>query len=172
MNKSNLISNYYMGKSVIVTGGSGSVGKSLVHKLVHDLPTAKVRVIDNNESELFDMEQQYAESDKVDFMHVDICDEVELMRSFCGMDFCVHAAALKHVPSCEKSPFGAVKVNIIGIQNIITAAHKANLKKVLFTSSDKAVSPPNVKDYLLQPILCQPVLVRIRNFLVLVLVMS
>lgn len=139
-----LICDFYKGKSVIVTGGAGSVGKALVEKLVNELPTKKVRVIDNNESELFDMEQHYSGNDKVDFMHVDICDELELMRSFCGMDFCVHSAALKHVPSCEKSPFGAVKVNIFGIQNIITAAQKANLKKVLFTSSDKAVSPPNV----------------------------
>lgn len=140
----NSVVNFYKGKSIVVTGGAGSVGKALVEKLVNDLPTSRIRVIDNNESELFDMEQQYAGNKRVDFMHVDICDEVELMRSFCGMDFCVHAAALKHVPSCEKSPFGAVKVNILGIQNVITAAQKAKLQKVLFTSSDKAVSPPNV----------------------------
>lgn len=141
---SSQVLDFYKDKSVIVTGGAGSVGKELVKKLVEDLPTSKVRVIDNNESELFDMEQQYSDNSKVDFMHVDICDEVELMRSFCGMNLCVHTAALKHVPSCEKSPFGAVKVNIFGIQNVITAAQKANIDKVLFTSSDKAVSPPNV----------------------------
>lgn len=137
------IEGFFEDKSIVVTGGAGSVGKALVEKLL-TLPIKKVRVIDNNESELFDMEQQYANNEKVDIMHVDICDEIELNRAFCGMDMCVHAAALKHVPSCEKSPFGAVKVNIFGIQNVIIAAQKANLEKVLFTSSDKAVSPPNV----------------------------
>ncbi len=137
------IEQYFKGKKIVVTGGVGSVGKALVEKLI-ELPTEYVRVIDNNESGLFDMEQSYRGVEKVDFMHVDICDEIELNRSFTDMDMCVHSAALKHVPSCEKAPFGAVKVNITGAQNIILAAQKANLERVLFTSSDKAVSPPNV----------------------------
>ena len=134
---------YFSGKRVVVTGGVGSVGVEIVRQLLA-LDVAAVRVIDNNESALFEMEQAHRDEPRAEFYHCDICDEREMMRTFAGMDICFHAAALKHVPSCERSPFSAVNVNILGVEILARVALANNLEKVLFTSSDKAVNPTNV----------------------------
>jgi len=134
---------FFSGKRIVVTGGVGSVGAELVAQLLA-FDVNLVRVIDNNESALFDMEQHYRAEKRVEFFHCDICDEREMMRTFAEMDLCFHAAALKHVPSCERSPFSAVNVNILGCEVVGRAALANNLQKVLFTSSDKAVIPTNV----------------------------
>ena len=134
---------FFSGKRVIVTGAVGSVGRSIVSRLL-TLDVERIRVIDNNESGLFDMEQEYAGNDRVEFFMCDICDEREMMRVFAGTDLCFHAAALKHVPSCERSPFSAINVNIMGCEIVSRAALANDLERVLFTSSDKAVNPTNV----------------------------
>ena len=134
---------FFTGKRIIVTGGVGSVGRSILTQLLA-LDVEKVRIVDNNESGLFDMEQEYAGNDRVEFFICDICDEREVMRVFAGMDLCFHAAALKHVPSCERSPFSAINVNITGCEVVSRAALANGLERVLFTSSDKAVNPTNV----------------------------
>lgn len=134
---------FFTGKRVIVTGGVGSVGRSLLNQLLA-FDVERVRIIDNNESGLFDMEQEFAGNDRVEFFICDICDEREMTRVFAGMDLCFHAAALKHVPSCERSPFSAINVNITGCEVVSRAALANGLERVLFTSSDKAVNPTNV----------------------------
>lgn len=134
------------GKRIVVTGGVGSVGRAIVEKLAAS-PVGHVRVIDNNESGLFDMEMDLAGPKGkagLDFFHADITDEREMRRTFDGMDLCFHCAALKHVPSCERSPFSAVKVNIEGVEVVGRVAQMQGLEKVIFTSSDKAVNPTNV----------------------------
>lgn len=134
------------GKRIVVTGGVGSVGREIVMKLAQS-DVAQVRVIDNNESGLFDMEMEFAGRSggpTVDFFHCDITDMREMRRTFAGMDVCFHCAALKHVPSCERSPFSAVKVNIEGAEVVGRVAQEEGLEKVIFTSSDKAVNPTNV----------------------------
>ena len=134
------------GKRIVVTGGVGSVGREIVAKLMAS-DAAHVRVIDNNESALFDMEMENvggAGGPTLDFFHCDITDEREMRRTFASMDLCFHCAALKHVPSCERSPFSAVKVNIEGAEVVGRVAQWNNLEKVIFTSSDKAVNPTNV----------------------------
>ncbi|TPW25980.1 polysaccharide biosynthesis protein [Pararhizobium mangrovi] len=143
MQISNTRYEFFAGKRVIVTGGVGSVGKEIVKQLLN-LDVATVRVIDNDENGLFEMEQAYLQHKSVEFYHCDICDEHEMMRTFSDMEYCFHAAALKHVPSCERNPFGAVNVNVIGSETVIRAALHNGLRKVLFTSSDKAVNPTNV----------------------------
>jgi len=137
------ISGFFKGQRVIVTGGVGSVGSEIVRKL-SKLDVATIRVIDNNESGLFDMEQQYRDDPRVEFFLADITDEREMRRTFSGMDYCLHLAALKHVPSCERSPFAAVSVNIQGVELVGRVSVENGLKKVVFTSSDKAVNPTNV----------------------------
>lgn len=134
---------YFKGKRVVVTGGIGSVGQSIVNQLLR-IGVRTVRVVDNNESGLFDLEMSSVEESRVEFYHADICDAIELDRTFGGMDCCFHTAALKHVPSCERSPFSAVNTNIIGVSSVIRAALNNGLDRVLFTSSDKAVNPTNV----------------------------
>ncbi|MGJ8546869.1 MAG: polysaccharide biosynthesis protein [Sulfitobacter sp.] len=137
------IKSYFTNKKVVVTGGVGSVGREIVEQLLK-LGVQHVRVVDNNESGLFDLEMAYADHDNIDFYLADITDEREISRTFTNMDLCFHSAALKHVPSCERSPFSAVNVNITGCEVIGRAAIDAGLEKVIFTSSDKAVNPTNV----------------------------
>lgn len=134
---------FFQNQKIVVTGGTGSVGKEIVAKLIA-LKPGLIRVIDNNESALFDMETVYQAESNVEFFHCDITDIREMRRTFAGMDYCFHCAALKHVPSCERSPFSAVSVNIQGSEIVGQAAIENNLKKVIFTSSDKAVNPTNV----------------------------
>ena len=133
----------FEGKRILVTGGVGSIGAEITRQLVRE-GAATVRVIDNNESGLFELEQSYRDHAQVECICCDVSDEHEMMRVLAGMDFCFHAAALKHVPSCERSPFSAVNVNIDGVENVIRAAMATGLQRVLFTSSDKAVNPTNV----------------------------
>ncbi|WP_340110627.1 polysaccharide biosynthesis protein, partial [Pikeienuella sp. HZG-20] len=134
---------YLKGKSVVVTGGVGSVGREIVDRL-QAFEVKLIRVIDNNESGLFDMEMEYRDRPNVDFYHCDITDEREMRRTFSDMDLCFHCAALKHVPSCERSPFSAIKVNIEGCEVVGRVAVMEGLEKVVFTSTDKAVNPTNV----------------------------
>ena len=134
---------YFAGKNVVVTGGVGSVGREIVECLTA-FDVGKIRVIDNNESALFDMEMDYKDRPNVEFYLCDITDEREMMRTFSDMDLCFHSAALKHVPSCERSPFSAIRVNIDGCEVVGRVAVAQGLHKVLFTSSDKAVNPTNV----------------------------
>src|SRR5262249_37631973 len=128
---------------VVVTGGVGSVGAEIVRQLL-SFKVREVRVLDNNESALFEAEQQYSGEPRFKAFHSDISNEWEMMRVFSDAHYVFHAAALKHVPSCERSPFSAVDTNINGLKAVIRAAQLNGVRKVLFTSSDKAVNPTNV----------------------------
>lgn len=142
---------FLTGKTVLVTGGCGTVGRELVSQIVSQCP-AEVRVLDNNESEIFFLEQEIEAqikdeeaTDTVGVCHVaDIRDVERLTSLFEGVDVVYHLAALKHVILCEKSPFDATQTNIIGVKNVIQAALNNNCERVIFTSSDKAVDPTNV----------------------------
>jgi FlaA1/EpsC-like NDP-sugar epimerase len=134
---------FFTGKRIIITGGGGSVGAELVEQLLAQ-PVASIRVIDNNETAIFTLGEHLRESERCEVLYCDVRDEYEVNRTFSGMDYCFHAAALKHVPSCEQSPFSAVQTNIIGTQQVIRAALRNQLSHVLITSSDKAVNPTNV----------------------------
>ena len=137
------IEDSFAGKRIVVTGGVGSVGRAIVEQL-RGTDAALIRVLDNNESGLFEMESELAADRRLDFYHCDITDEREMRRTFADMDLCFHTAALKHVPSCERSPFSAVSVNVLGCEVVGRVALAQGLEKVLFTSSDKAVNPTNV----------------------------
>jgi FlaA1/EpsC-like NDP-sugar epimerase len=99
--------------------------------------------LDNNESELFFMEQQYRRT-QAHFSLGDVRDRDKLFRKMRGINMVFHAAAFKHVELCERSPFDAVQTNILGMQNVIIAAEENRVERVIFTSSDKAVNPTNV----------------------------
>ena len=136
------LKNYYKGKTVLVTGGVGSIGNYLVRELLKYSPHS-VRIFDNNESGLFDIEQDLG-SGKIRSFIGDIRDKERLMMAMEGVDIVFHAAALKHVPLCEFNPFDAVKTNVIGTQNVLDAAFAQEVKKVITISTDKAVKPANV----------------------------
>ena len=138
-----MLKEFYAGARIAVTGAAGTVGSELVRQLL-DLPVAEVRALDNNENGLFFLEQAHRGEPR---MHAFLCDVRELNkleRMMHGMDYVFHAAALKHVPLCERSPTEAVRTNILGVENVIRAAIGTGVRKVLFTSSDKAVNPTNV----------------------------
>lgn len=130
-------------KTVMVTGSCGTVGTELVRQLVQS-PAKQIVCIDNNESELFFQIEQYKNTNKVLGYLADVRDRESLQLRMRGVDVVLHAAALKHVGLCEASPNQAIQTNITGTQNIIDAALRNGVQRVLFTSSDKAVNPTNV----------------------------
>ena len=137
-----MLNEYYKGKKILVTGGSGSIGRKIVSELLnYDVDV--VRVLDNNETALFDLEQDL-DSPKIRVFVGDIKDFKRLQRAFKDVDIIFHAAAYKHVPLCEYNPMDAVETNVGGTQNIIDAAIFCNVEKVILISTDKAVNPVNV----------------------------
>ncbi len=137
---------FFDNKRILVTGACGTVGKELVRQLLRDSQCSPMEVvgIDNNESELFFLDQQYIEDRRACFYMVDLRDRDTLSRKMKGIDIVFHAAALKHVVLCERSPYEAVQTNILGVENVIEAAYANAVERVIFTSSDKAVNPTNV----------------------------
>ena len=135
--------NSWLGKSVLITGVCGTVGKELLRQIIAKNPD-EIIGIDNNESELFFLTEEYLNNKNVHLYLGDIRDKEKLVRKMRGIDIVLHAAALKHVILCEQSPRDAVQTNITGTQNIIDAAQINNVERVIFTSSDKAVNPTNV----------------------------
>lgn len=137
---------YFNEKTVVVTGACGTVGSALLqHILDHeDYMPKEVIGLDNNESAIFYLDQHYRNDDRVKMFIADVRDEEEMKRKFKGADIIFHTAALKHVLLCERSPGEAVRTNIAGTQNVISAAQQNGVSKVIFTSSDKAVNPTNV----------------------------
>lgn len=135
---------YFKNRRVLVTGACGTIGKELTRQLLEDYNALEVLGIDNNESELFFMEQKYSAFKNAGFALADVRDRDKLTRMMYGIDVVFHTAALKHVVLCEKSPFEAIQTNILGVKNIINAAIANQVSRVIFTSSDKAVNPTNV----------------------------
>jgi len=130
-------------KRVLITGVCGTVGKELLRQVVKK-SVCEVIGIDNNETELFFVDQEYQSYDHVHLYLGDLRDKDKLMRKMKGVDIVLHAAALKHVILCEKTPRDAVQTNILGTQNVIDAAFENQVQRVIFKSSDKAVNPTNV----------------------------
>lgn len=133
---------YYKDKVILVTGGTGSIGSKIVKKLLEFKPKT-VRVLDNNETALFDLEQELKDN-RIRTLIGDIRDPERLKMAFDDVDIIFHAAALKHVSLCEYNPFDAVKTNVLGTQNVLNAALDANVEKVVVISTDKSVNPINV----------------------------
>ena len=134
----------FNGKRILVTGACGTIGHELTRQLLNGYQLDELVALDNNESELFFLEQEFANFSNAHFFLADIRDKDKLCRIMDGIDIVFHTAAYKHVILCERSPLEAVQTNIIGVQNIIDAAVENKVEKVIFTSSDKAVNPTNV----------------------------
>ncbi len=136
---------YLDNKRVFITGCCGTVGAELCRQLLNGpYNIGELVGIDNNESELFFLEQTFSNKGNTRFFLADVRDFEKMSRAMREVDVVFHTAAFKHVILCERSPFEAVQTNIMGVQNIISAAIENRVKKVIFTSSDKAVNPTNV----------------------------
>jgi len=132
-------------KSVLITGGTGSFGKKFTRYLFENYKPKKVVIFSRDEFKQFEMSAIFHEPEhEIRYFIGDIRDKERLYRSFEGIDYVIHAAALKQVPAAEYNPFEAVKTNILGAQNIIDAAIDRGVKKVIALSTDKAVSPINL----------------------------
>ena len=133
----------WQNQSVLITGVCGTIGQGLLRHVV-DAGAREVTGIDNNESGMFFLTEQYRDDSHVRLAVGDIADRDTMYHHMRGVTVVLHAAALKHVTLCEQSPVAAVNTNIDGTQNIINAALELGVRRVLFTSSDKAVNPTNV----------------------------
>ena len=133
-------------KRILVTGASGTIGQELIRQLLEseDFTPSEVIGIDINETELFFIDQRFSQYTNARFYLADIRDASACMHHLESMDIVFHTAALKHVILCEKSPMEAVRTNILGLENLISAAKLRGVNKFVFTSSDKAVNPTNV----------------------------
>lgn len=132
----------FKGKRILVTGGTGSIGKEIVKQVLKYDPEV-VRIFSRDESKQFYLQQELEEYKNIRYLVGDIRDKERLVYASKDIDIIFHAAALKHVPSCEYNPFEAVKTNVVGVQNVIEAAISNKVQKVVAISTDKVVNPMN-----------------------------
>ncbi|HEG43593.1 hypothetical protein LCGC14_2644230 [marine sediment metagenome] len=132
-------------KIILVTGGTGSFGHKFIETILEHHNPKKVIVYSRDEFKQYKMQQRFSKwDDQMRFFLGDVRDESRLQRAFEGVDYVIHAAALKQVPALEYNPTEAVKTNVIGAENIVSAALNQGVKKVIALSTDKAVSPANL----------------------------
>ena len=131
--------NIFKGKTILITGGCGSIGSQIVKQLLTHEPKA-VRIFERSETAIFRLSQEIR-SDKIRNLIGDVCDKDRLHRAMEGVDIVFHAAAMKHIPLCEYNPFEAVRTNVIGTQNLVDIARKVGVKIFVSISTDKAVNP-------------------------------
>lgn len=132
-------------KSILITGGTGSFGKAFTSYVLEHYNPKKIIIYSRDEFKQFVMQNEFKEhSDKLRFFIGDVRDKERLARAFEGVDYVIHAAALKQVPACEYNPAEAIKTNINGAQNVIDAALDTGVKRVVALSTDKAVNPVNL----------------------------
>jgi len=131
------------GKTVLVTGGTGSFGKRFVRRVLSRYRPEKLIIFSRDEFKQYEM-QRKMDDPCLRFFIGDVRDKDRLYRAFEGVDYLIHAAALKQVPSAEYNPFEAIKTNIIGAQNIIDVAIDIGIKRIIALSTDKACNPVNL----------------------------
>lgn len=132
-------------KSILITGGTGSFGKAFTKYVLENYNPKKIIIYSRDEFKQFIMQNEFKEyKSKLRFFIGDVRDKERLMRAFEGVDYVIHAAAMKQVPACEYNPSEAIRTNIEGAQNIIDAALARNVQKVVALSTDKAVNPVNL----------------------------
>src|SRR3972149_5448661 len=131
--------NFYRGEKILIIGAAGTVGREIIRQLILFEP-AELRLMDNNESEMFFLMEEYKGKNAFCFLG-DIRDRDKLEKLSKDIDIIIHSAAFKHVILSEYNPFDVVQTNLMGVENIMRAAQSNNVKHVLFTSSDKAVNP-------------------------------
>jgi len=134
---------YFNDKTILITGGTGSFGRTFLASLLHDDNPQSIRVYSRGEMLQYETEKLFPD-DRIRFFIGDIRDKERLSRAMNGVDIVVHAAALKQVPACEYNPIEAVKTNINGSINIINTAIDNNVDQVIALSTDKAVHPVNL----------------------------
>ena len=131
-------------KVILITGGTGSFGKKFVKMTLAKYNPKALIIFSRDEMTQWDMAEEYREDERVKFIIGDVRDKERLSRSLDGVDYVVHAAATKIVPTAEYNPFECVKTNINGAMNVIDACTDKKIKKVVALSTDKASNPINL----------------------------
>lgn len=132
---------FFTNKALLITGGTGSFGNSILKRFL-DTDIGEIRIFSRDEKKQDGMRHQY-DNDKIKFYIGDVRDLASVKNAMHGVDYIFHAAALKQVPSCEFFPLEAVKTNVFGTDNVLTAAIETGVKKVICLSTDKAAYPVN-----------------------------
>ena len=131
----------FKGKTLLITGGTGSFGHAVTNRFLNS-DIKEIRIFSRDEKKQDDMRKEY-NNDKLKFYIGDVRDLQSVKNAMHGVDYIFHAAALKQVPSCEFFPLEAVKTNVLGTNNVLTAAIEEGVKKVICLSTDKAAYPVN-----------------------------
>lgn len=132
------------GASILITGGTGSFGKAFLNAVLENHDPQRVAIFSRDELKQYEMKQAYGDDPRIRFFVGDIRDRERLDMAMYGVDYVVHAAALKQVDTAEYNPMEYVKTNILGSENVMLAAINAGVKKVVALSTDKASSPVNL----------------------------
>ena len=151
----------FKNKTILITGGTGSLGQALTQRLLQ-MDVRAIRIFSRNESKQIEMENAIKD-DRIRFFLGDVRDLQRLTRATEDVDLVFHAAALKHVPKIEYNPFEAIKTNVVGSQNVIDACLTNNVEKVVCVGTDKAVSPLNT--YGATKLLMEKLFVAANNYL-------
>ncbi len=133
---------YFKNKKVLIIGGTGTIGKSLLRAILLQSPKF-VRVFSRDEYKQYLLQNEMGSCQEIQYCLGDVRDEERVFQVMDGIDYVFHAAAMKHVPACEYNPYEAVLTNIKGTYNVIHAAIAKKVKKAVFTSTDKAIAPTN-----------------------------
>jgi len=134
---------YLEDKTVLITGGTGSLGNKLTEIILGRCKPRKLIILSRDELKQYEMNERF-KSPLIRFFLGDVRDKERLYRAFEGVDYVIHAAALKQVPAAEYNPFEVIKTNILGAKNIIDVSMDTGVKKVVALSTDKAVNPINL----------------------------
>ena len=132
------------GASVLITGGTGSLGKSLIEYMLAETKVRRIAVFSRDELKQQHLRQQFQNDSRLRWFLGDVRDLERLKRAFHGVDYVIHAAALKQVDTGEYNPMEFIKTNVLGSQNVIDASIEAGVKRVVALSTDKASSPINL----------------------------
>ena len=134
----------FKNKTILITGGTGSFGTAFVSKILKEKNPRKVIVFSRDEMKQWEMSKKFNEDKRLRFFIGDVRDKNRLYRAFEDVDFVIHAAATKIVPTAEYNPFECIKTNVIGSMNVIDAAIDKNVSKIIALSTDKASEPINL----------------------------
>lgn len=134
------------GKKILVTGGTGSFGRQFIKLVLQRFKPKRLAIFSRDELKQFDMQQDFSapEHPSIRYFIGDVRDANRLEMALRGIDYVIHAAALKQVPAAEYNPFECIHTNVLGAENVVNASIRAGVKKVLALSTDKAASPVNL----------------------------
>lgn len=135
---------FLYGKSILITGGTGSFGKSFIKHALDKLEPSRIAVLSRDELKQYELRTQLNEDPRVRWFIGDVRDRSRLDRAFSGVDVVIHAAAMKQVDTAEYNPFECIATNVMGAENVINAAIDAGVERVVALSTDKASSPINL----------------------------